>query len=131
MTDPVGATSARRTRRQLLTGGTGALAAVLTAEALARPAPAQAANGDPLILGQANDATHNTILNNTTPGNFGLVLHCLVDGIGLEAEADTGVAVLGVSNSGAGVAGFTGSGASCPPTRPPASTGKAAAPARA
>ena len=32
-----GSTAARRTRRQLLAGGTGALAAVLTAEALARP----------------------------------------------------------------------------------------------
>ena len=32
-----GSTAARRTRRQLLVGGTGALAAVLTAEALARP----------------------------------------------------------------------------------------------
>jgi len=38
---------ARRTRRQLLAAGTGALAAVLTAEALARPAPAQAADGNP------------------------------------------------------------------------------------
>jgi len=32
-----GSTAARRTRRQLLAGGTGALAAVLTAEALALP----------------------------------------------------------------------------------------------
>jgi hypothetical protein len=40
-TDPArGSAAARRTRRQLLVGGTGALAAVLTAEALARPAPA-------------------------------------------------------------------------------------------
>jgi len=37
-TDPArGSAAARRTRRQLLVGGTGALAAVLTAEALARP----------------------------------------------------------------------------------------------
>ena len=34
---PTGSPAGRRTRRQLLAGGTGALAAVLTAEALARP----------------------------------------------------------------------------------------------
>jgi len=47
---------ARRTRRQLLVGGTGAVAAALTAEALARPAPAAAANGDNVILGRAREA---------------------------------------------------------------------------
>ena len=36
-TDPAIRSADRRTRRQLLAGGTGALAAVLTAEALARP----------------------------------------------------------------------------------------------
>jgi hypothetical protein len=42
----------RRTRRQLLVGGTGALAAAVTAETVARPTPASAANGDSVILGQ-------------------------------------------------------------------------------
>ncbi len=44
-------TVSRRTTRQLIAGGTGALAAVLTAEVLARPAPAATANGDPVRLG--------------------------------------------------------------------------------
>lgn len=46
MTDQAGTTGqgsgrevARRSRRQLLAGGTGAVAAVLAAEALARPTP--------------------------------------------------------------------------------------------
>lgn len=99
---------ARRTRRQLLAGGTGALAAVLTAEALARPAPAQAANGSPLILGQANDESQDTILNNTSPGDAVLILHPVGNGTGVEADADSGTAVGGLSNSGTGVAGTGG-----------------------
>jgi hypothetical protein len=55
---------ARRSRRQLLAGGTGALAAVLAAEALARPAPADAADGDRLVLGRDTE-TSTTILTNS------------------------------------------------------------------
>jgi hypothetical protein len=69
MTDPVSAgTPARRTRRQLLAGGSGTLAAVLTAGALARPAPAYADNGNPVILGQLNDETSPTIITNSSGG---------------------------------------------------------------
>ena len=55
----------RRTRRQLLAGGTGALAAVLAAEALARPAPALAADGDNVVLGQDNTASATTVIANS------------------------------------------------------------------
>jgi hypothetical protein len=85
----------RRTRRQLLAGGTGALAAALTAEALARPAPAAAANGDNVILGQENDETTVTTISNKTVG--GTVLSCLAGG--------TGIAVAGTSGNGAGLSG--------------------------
>ena len=56
--------SARKTRRQLLGGGTGAVAAVLAGGALARPAPALAANGDPVLLGRVNMATGPTTISN-------------------------------------------------------------------
>lgn len=47
MTDQASAgMAACRTRRQLLVGGTGAVAAVLAAEAITRPARAAAADGE-------------------------------------------------------------------------------------
>src|SRR5215470_6070231 len=55
----------KRTRRQMLAGGTGAVAAVLAAGVLARPAPAAAADGDNVILGQANSSTNPTSISNT------------------------------------------------------------------
>jgi hypothetical protein len=55
MTDQVSAgVPARRTRRQLLAGGTGALAAVLTAEALAAGTPAWVDNGQAVLQGTDN-----------------------------------------------------------------------------
>ncbi len=71
---------ARRSRRQLLAGGSGALAAVVTAEALVRPAPAAAANGDPVILGHANKSTSLTSITNSTAGRD--VLTCFASGSG-------------------------------------------------
>jgi hypothetical protein len=47
-------TTKRRSRRQLFAGGTGALAAVPTAQAIARPAPAYA--GVDVVLGGNNVA---------------------------------------------------------------------------
>src|SRR5262245_21726457 len=96
----------RRTRRQLLAGGTGALAAVLTAEALAGSAPAQAANGDNLILGQSNGAANTTILGSTAPDSDALLLDTKTiggSGAGLRVQADSGAGVAGGSQSGAGV----------------------------
>jgi hypothetical protein len=64
MTEQVSAGGlARRTRRRLLAGGTGALA-VLTADALARPAPAAAANGGAVLVGQNNDEMLPTLIAN-------------------------------------------------------------------
>src|SRR5262249_6905673 len=98
----------RRSRRQLLAGGTGALAAVLAAEALARPAPAAAADGDPVLLGHdGNTETRMTIITNSTAGAD--VLLCVASGAGfaVRGASDTGAGVLGVSNtSGIGVGGF-------------------------
>ena len=93
-------TVGRRSRRQLLAGGSGALAA-LCAEALARPAPASAANGGNVVLGQDNSETHNTSITNSTDADT--ALNCIAIG--------SGIGVLGSSDSGAGVAGISGAAA--------------------
>jgi hypothetical protein len=111
MTDQAGAgMAAPRTRRQLLAGGTGTLAAVLTAEALARPAPAAAANGDNVILGQTNSETTGTIIENSTDGDVGLAGAATGSGPGLNGTSDSGYGVLGTAQSGFGVSGLTVSG---------------------
>jgi len=61
----------RRTRRQLLTCGAGALAAVLTAEAMTRPAPAAADDGDLAIVGRVNSTESTQFLANGGSGVFG------------------------------------------------------------
>jgi hypothetical protein len=61
-------TMASRSRRALLSGAVGGLAA-LAAAALGRPWPARAAAGDELIIGVANDAgSSQTILNSNATG---------------------------------------------------------------
>jgi len=111
MTDQASAgVPARRTRRQLLAGGTGALAAVLTAGALARPAPAAAANGASVILGQSNTETTDTVITDTTDGQNALDCVATGSGNGLDGSTDSGDGVLGHSNSGDGVVGSSNSG---------------------
>ncbi len=58
------------TRRALLTGGLGALAA-FAVQAIGLPRQARAANGDPLLLGQSNgsSATTSLVLLDRTPDN--------------------------------------------------------------
>ena len=106
--------SARRTRRQLLTAGTGALAAVLTAEALARPAPAAATDGNPVILGTDNTTTNGTSITNDLPGNNAFALEGAAYGattaVGLSGVSDSGTGVSGAATSGDGVHGFSTSG---------------------
>ena len=102
--------SARRTRRQLLTGAAGALTAVLTAEALSRPGPASAANGDNVILGQSNTATTMTAITNSTDGDTALFAAATGFGTGLNGTSDSGNGVFGVTHGdGAGVHGQAGS----------------------
>ena len=100
----------RRTRRQLLAGGTGALAAVLAAQAIARPAPAAADNGGNVILGQANTETSATQISNTADGTA--VLQCVATGLGtgVTGLSDSGDGVFGNSPSGAGVSGLSTKG---------------------
>ena len=62
---------ARRSRRELLAGAAGALG-VLGAETLVRVAPAQAADGNPVLLGQGNTASAYTIIQSAGGGVEGI-----------------------------------------------------------
>src|SRR5262249_19685218 len=112
-----------RSGRQLLAGGPGALAAAVALEALARPAPAAAADGDSVLLGLDNKATTVTQITNTS--DSGNTLFCAASGSGAavlgesDGEFGTGVegigqaggtGVRGVVNSGTGVLGLSTSG---------------------
>jgi hypothetical protein len=101
---------ARRTRRQLLAGGTGVLAGVLAAEALARPAPAAAANGDSVILGQSNSETQQTTIANSADGLSALLAIASGGGDGLAGKSSSGDGVVGSTSGadGSGVFGFNG-----------------------
>jgi hypothetical protein len=105
-----GAGIARRSRRQLLAGGSGALAAVVTAEAVFRAAPA-AANGDPVILGHASKSTSLTSITNPPPTRT--VLTCFASGSGDAVRGTTisGTGVLGTSGTGDGVVGVASAAA--------------------
>jgi hypothetical protein len=70
---------------------------VLTAEALARPAPASAATGGNVILGQDNNATATTVIENGVNNSAQAALH----GVGLGHT--TGLS--GMSDRGTGVRG--------------------------
>lgn len=115
--------SARRTRRQLLAGWTGVLAAVLAAEALARPLPAAAADGSNVVLGAGNVEETHTDIANTTFGDSALE-GVSSGGVGLQGITDTGGCgvrgtsldhsdgVAGSSVTGRGVYGQSGKTAS-------------------
>jgi hypothetical protein len=101
---------ARRTRRQLLAGGTGAPAAALTAEALARPASASAGTDGDVVLGASNTETNQTSIANTTAGLPALSCQGAGDGTGVQASCSSGIGVHGISTDGDGVRGEAGSG---------------------
>jgi hypothetical protein len=83
-------TAPTRSRRALLTAGLGGLAA-LAANALGRPLPARAANGDPILAGTAETASLETRIT---------------------SSATNSAAIAGVSSGGNyGVAGISGAGA--------------------
>jgi hypothetical protein len=111
MTDRISAAApARRTRRQLLAGGTGVLAAVLGGVALARPVPAYAGIDCDVVLGQDNAEASLTSIKNTTDGDFALVGDATGKGIGVAGFGGGGGGVLGASDSGNGVTGTSPTG---------------------
>ncbi|HEX5825446.1 MAG TPA: hypothetical protein VFY18_13390 [Candidatus Limnocylindrales bacterium] len=88
-----------RSRRSVLAGAIGGVAAA-AASSLLRPASVAAADGDPVLAGNANTATLPTTLTNSTAG--GTTFSAVASGSGL--------AVVGTSTAGRGVTGSTQSG---------------------
>jgi trimeric autotransporter adhesin len=99
----------RRTRRALLAGAAGSVAA-LVASHLGRPDRVSAAAGDPLILGTANTAgTANTTVATSSSGTALLVTQ---SGTGTalrgSATGPTSIAGFFTATNGTGVSGVTG-----------------------
>jgi len=88
-----------RSRRALLTAAVGGLAAA-TAASLTRVMPAEAANGDAIVVGGTHSGTLQTTLTRTTGG------------ANLVCEANGGIAVAGQSGAGTGVRGVGSTGVS-------------------
>jgi hypothetical protein len=97
--------SQRRTRRQLIAGGAG-MVGVAAVASLARATPAAAANGDAIIMGQGNQSSSNTFINDSGGDTCFSVLATSV-GTALEADAVDGTAVAGTSVTGIGVSGVS------------------------
>jgi hypothetical protein len=104
-----------RSRRSLLTGLIGGLAAFVV-QGLAKPGVSRAADGDPVVLGQQNDATAVTTITDSSAGGAGLVgigtsglsgISFDSGGYGVSGTApgSGGYGVYGQSNSGTGVFG--------------------------
>jgi hypothetical protein len=102
-----------RSRRRLLTAAAGALG-LLAGETIAAAGPAQAANGDNLVLGQDNGATRPTFLQNTGTDTLNAALQ--LDSQALASSATltatnidgTGGAISGIASPGEGVYGRSG-----------------------
>ena len=99
----------RRTRRQLMAGGAGALGAAAVAS-VTRAAPAAASNGNPIIMGQGNQSTSSTFINDSS-GDTTFSALATSSGTALEGDAADGTGVAGSSSAGTGVSGVSGSSA--------------------
>jgi hypothetical protein len=87
-------TSSPRTRRAILAGGLGGLAA-LAAHALGRPRSALASDGQTMLVGGEYSSTSVTAVTNATGNGF------------YGGSLGTGIAVTGQGNQGIGVHGFS------------------------
>jgi hypothetical protein len=92
-----------------MAGGAGALGAVAVAS-LARAAPAAAANGDAIVMGQGNQSTSNTFINDSS-GDTTFSALATSSGTALEGDAVDGAGVAGSSQAGIGVSGVSASSA--------------------
>jgi len=99
-------TTGPRSRRALLGAGIGALAAAALA-AIGRPASTDAADGDGVILGQANSATNSTIISATGDN---AIYGFAASHVGVFGESTSSAGIFGTSATGAGVRAHGGSG---------------------
>jgi len=98
-----------RSRRTVLAGALAGLGAIV-ASGIGRPAPLRAANGDPVILGQANTATTQTAISNTATNGAALQVNGNGAGNGINGYSPSGAGINGSSGSGVGVHGYSPSG---------------------
>jgi hypothetical protein len=101
-------TTAQRSRRALLAAAVGTAAASAVA-ALGRPLPAEAADGDPLIIGQVNDGQTETRLNGHlfVGASDRPAIHGVSPVLAIEGTSDDGTGVYGWSD---GATGWTSAG---------------------
>lgn len=93
---------ARTTRRALIAGGLGTLAAA----AVGRPTAASASDGDPLVLGEENAANRTTSIRNPSRNAVTLQVRARGSGgIAVDGLCHRGFAIHGASTHGTGVAG--------------------------
>jgi hypothetical protein len=92
-----------------MAGGAGALGAIAVAS-VARATPAAAANGDAFIIGKLNQATSNTAINDSG-GDTTLSVLGTASGTALEADAVNGTGIAASSETGIAVTGVTSSSA--------------------
>ena len=90
-----------RSRRAVLAGAIGGVAAA-AASSLVRPSTVSATDHSPLVVGEANTATLQTTLTNSTAGATTLSA--------VTAATGSGTAVLGTSSAGRGITGSTQTG---------------------
>ena len=115
-------TTSARTRRAILAGGVGAVAAVAV-NALARPEHALAVDPNDVVLGGTNAATTPTVINNFTNGETvfaaqsnsagpgaACVLSTSAGAVAVRGQATTGNGVEGSSDSGLGMVGSSNAG---------------------
>ena len=100
--------SSPRSRRALLSAAVAATA-VTVVEAVARPLPVAAANGDNFILAGENTTTAQTSLVNTTVGATVLAVGA-TNGIAVEGFGGASIGIRGHATSGFGVSGGTTTG---------------------
>ena len=101
---------AQRSRRAMLATAYATLAAAVSL-AIGRAIPVDAAEADPLLLGEDNVSTDATSITRVDSGPA-LVANASGPGVGCAATTETGIALYGVAGSGQGVVGssVTGSG---------------------
>jgi hypothetical protein len=109
--DDIEGRPARVDRRAMMAGGLG----VVTGALLAQAPPAQAANGDPVLLGRDNTETAPTTIRNLKADTVGLrvtatgasstAVEALSPNVAVRGEGEQGTGVWGVSESGDGVVG--------------------------
>ena len=99
-------TAAPRSRRALLAASLGGLAA-LAAQALGRPLPTRAANGDPVTVGGTLSGTAITKIANSTNSNT-VFWGASSSGVGVYGTSSSSSGVRGESSGGRGVYGLSG-----------------------